>query len=440
MSRAPLRSLIALASVTSLVSLVSVVALSSLPRVAFGQTYTITAIRPEHGEAQAFAINEAGQVAGTQFGIGEDGFSRGFRWQAGVFTWMTSAQSETATSAFAISADGSLAGWARNEGSSLRAVRRGSSILQDLGVSSIGARGINDKGLAVGTLMLTEERERAFLLDRSGEIVPLGTLGGTMSRGLGINNDGLVVGDAMIEGDAAMHAFKLDDDDLTMVDLGVLKGGVHSHAYAVNDAGVAAGASEDEGGRLYPALFENGQVRKIGERPGRALDVNKHGDVVGSWEGIEAFLFRGGAAVPLASLVAGAEGWTLREARGINDAGQIVGWGYHGDTMMGFLLQPKGGDVAPAAVPGGTLRFRAQPSVTSGKSYLAFGMPLAGPSKVTLFSVAGRRLRGLEAPLGADGVEWDGRDDGGRQVASGIVLARLEGPGVEAVTRITIIR
>jgi hypothetical protein len=40
----------------------------------------------------------------------------------------------------------------------------------------------------------------------------------------------------------------------------------------------------------------------------------------------------------LSDLVDPASGWTLAQASGINDRGQIVGWGYHHGAPRGYKL------------------------------------------------------------------------------------------------------
>jgi probable HAF family extracellular repeat protein len=357
---------------------------------------------------------------------------------------MTPLRAEGESFAYALNASGTLAGWAKDSEFRLHAVRGGERFSDDLGATSGGARGINARGVVVGTTVAEETSERAFQRSPSGETIDLGTLGGTHSRAFAVNDAGLVVGDAGIQGDAASHAFAWSEASGRLEDLGTLPGGRHSHAYAVNAAGLVVGASEDGSHQFQPVRYANGKVERIGDKGGRAYGVNAHGDVVGSWGGCRAFVaLAGQEPIELKSLVGNAEGWEFWEARGINDAGQIVGWGIHEGGMRGFLLEPRdgagGAGDGTAALAGGTLRFRAQPAVTDGTSLLAFGLPLPAAGRITLFTVAGRQVRSLEAPLAATGVEWDGRDDAGRRVSSGLFLARLEFPGVKAVTRVTVV-
>ncbi|MHC4177250.1 MAG: PEP-CTERM sorting domain-containing protein [Planctomycetota bacterium] len=62
-----------------------------------------------------------------------------------------------------------------------------------------------------------------------------------------------------------------------------------------------------------------------------------------------AFLYDGSRMWDLNDLIDPESGWVLREARGINDAGWIAGWGYDSGeprVRRGFLLIPEPGTVA----------------------------------------------------------------------------------------------
>lgn len=74
----------------------------------------------------------------------------------------------------------------------------------------------------------------------------------------------------------------------------------------------------------------------------------------------------------------------------------------------------------------------AEPNPFSERTTISF--QLASPSKVSLkiYNAAGQLVRNLEQGRKAAGLHraaWDGRDDGGRRVASGVYLYRLEADG-----------
>ena len=53
-----------------------------------------------------------------------------------------------------------------------------------------------------------------------------------------------------------------------------------------------------------------------------------------------AYVYRGGAAFDLSSLVSDPGVWTLHEARALNDAGQILAVGEHDGQNVVVLLTP----------------------------------------------------------------------------------------------------
>jgi hypothetical protein len=76
------------------------------------------------------------------------------------------------------------------------------------------------------------------------------------------------------------------------------------------------------------------------------------------------------------------------------------------------------------------LRAYPNPMAAGGTTRVALSVAEAMSASLTVFDVSGRRIRALE-PLrfyapGQHEVIWDGRDDGGRRVASGAYFMRLE--------------
>ena len=177
----------------------------------------------------------------------------------------------------------------------------------------------------------------------------LGTLGGPYSHAYGLNNAGVVVGKADTPVFGQTHAFAWSDGQMN--DLGTL-GGANSLAYRINDRGQAVGSSETgTGGTRHAFLTTDGQMRDLGTLPGFddsvAYDVNGAGEAVGAAApapdapGQRALLWRGGQTVDLTRLLPPASGWTLDEARAINDRGQIAGLGHFHGQPRAFLLTPR---------------------------------------------------------------------------------------------------
>lgn len=83
------------------------------------------------------------------------------------------------------------------------------------------------------------------------------------------------------------------------------------------------------------------------------------------------------------------------------------------------------------------------PNPSRGHSILRYSLPAKGPAKLRIFSVSGRLVRTLvdgEVAGGARIAEWDGRDDRGREVPSGIYFGRLEVGAERRSAKLTLLR
>ncbi len=82
------------------------------------------------------------------------------------------------------------------------------------------------------------------------------------------------------------------------------------------------------------------------------------------------------------------------------------------------------------APPGLTLR--AAPNPLRGPATITYSLPVDGTMRLGIYDGTGRLVRALVNGLqraGAHRVAWEGVDDRGRAVPSGVYFARLEGPG-----------
>ena len=223
--------------------------------------------------------------------------------------------------------------------------------LGTLGGSTSDAHAIKSSGNIVGQSDTAGGVKHAFRLT-SGVLggagsTDLGTLGGTASQAWDINASGQIVGQSQITGDGAVHAFLLDSGTLSSGNsLGTLAGGTNSYAYALNDAGVVIGESEFAGsGSVRHAFSYNGSFTDLGTLGGSASvarDINSASFIVGAAQisggAQHAFFYDGTTMYDLNDYVTGAGGWVLVEARGINDANQIVGYGINSGQIHAFSL------------------------------------------------------------------------------------------------------
>ncbi|MGD0519249.1 MAG: PEP-CTERM sorting domain-containing protein [Thermoguttaceae bacterium] len=96
-------------------------------------------------------------------------------------------------------------------------------------------------------------------------------------------------------------------------------------------------------------LYSGSTITDLGTLGGtdsHALGINASGQVVGyayttGNAAYHAFLYSGSTMIDLNTLIDPLSGWTLSDAQAINNAGQIVGWGFNGSGYgHAFLLTP----------------------------------------------------------------------------------------------------
>jgi probable HAF family extracellular repeat protein len=134
------------------------------------------------------------------------------------------------------------------------------------------AIGINARGQIVGDSSQPGLR-RAFLWTplvpngAQGNMIDLGTLGGTFTQAIAINSSGQVVGRAFNTGNRKLLAFLWQDknrngrsDPGEMTVLPPLPGGTFSEALAINDQGVAAGRTNDRNRVIHAVLWDRGRI------------------------------------------------------------------------------------------------------------------------------------------------------------------------------------
>jgi hypothetical protein len=87
--------------------------------------------------------------------------------------------------------------------------------------------------------------------------------------------------------------------------------------------------------------------------------------------------------------------------------------------------------------------YPCQPNPFNPRTTIRYDLPESGPVCLSVFDVAGRRIRTLvddSMPQGSHEAVWDGRDSSGREVGSGSYLARLEFAGRVETVRMGLVR
>jgi probable HAF family extracellular repeat protein len=216
----------------------------------------------------ATAMNDRGEVVGR--GQTADGTYHGFRWRRGVMT--------------------------------------------DLG-DVINPLAINNRGQIAG-YRDTDAGGRAFVWTR-GRLRDLGTLGGSSSFALAINDRGQVVGTSATA-DGRNHTFLWTNGRMRQLPLDSVSG--------INNRGQVAGGVITEGGGFHAAVWRRGRVTDLGALAfdrSNTYGINQRGWVIG-WtfspeQDERGTLWRHGTRIDVGTL---GGSWTRLIA--VNDRGQIL--------------------------------------------------------------------------------------------------------------------
>jgi len=289
----------------------------------------------------ALEINERGQVVGSADNL--QGNRHAYLWEKGVMTDLGTLPGVRASEAWGINNLGTVVGIATNTGDIRDAFIWENGEMTELGDPDItkSALDINDAGQIVGQAFLPGGvgavaflYENGTLIDltsqgfcggfasdinqkgdipghgclwQDGQAIPLGSLGGTQTDPLDLNDQREVVGVAT-RADGSHRAFHWQNGTIT--ELPQLANWVSSEAQANNNRGQIVGAG--------------------------TILVSTAGTVT------QGFLYDPvHGMMDLLSTLPPDSGWSDLSPRGMNDAGQIVGAGSTLGTRHAFLMNPQ---------------------------------------------------------------------------------------------------
>ena len=318
------------------------------------QTYSMTDLGTISGMDYSVgrAINASGQTTGAS-GRNDSYIAHAFLNTSGSYLDLGTLGGDSAVGN-GVNASGEIAGYSTNSHNAYRAfISNGDSLadIGDLGGGSAVAYAINDSGQVVGSAVTSQGGNHPFLYS-NGQMIDLGTLGspeGTdwWNSAQGINNSGTVVGTSY---DAQGNFFGFVWANGKMAKMGTL-GGLWSQAYAINSNGQVTGLAYTKNGNAHAFITRpSGKLKDLGSIGGKfgttwGFAINDSGVVVGQGtykDTYHAFMYDGTRIKDLNKLVPKGTGWVLLEARGINNAGQIVCTGMRADgTQHMFLLTPR---------------------------------------------------------------------------------------------------
>ncbi len=116
------------------------------------------------------------------------------------------------------------------------------------------------------------------------------------------------------------------------------------------------------------------------------------------------------------------------------------------DVRAGFnLYTPTGiiGEEEPETIPGQFGLLPNYPNPFNPSTIIEFNIPTAGEYELVVYDILGRKVRVLSGgfhPGGAGSVTWNGDDQSGQPVPSGIYFSRLRGQGFESTCKMTLMK
>jgi probable HAF family extracellular repeat protein len=360
---------------------------STLPRVAYWECVTILLVSvtttfgygpyrvTEIPGTSASAINSYGQVTGWT-NVGSE--LHAFLWTPTVPNGTSGSQIDLGdfpgglfeAEAFGINASGQVVGYSNvAQGGhaflwSPTTPNGTTGSMVDLGLlpnanSSIGF-GINGRGQVAGYSVVMSQGPRAFLWTpsvtngSSGTMIDLGALSGGngTSEATAINNLGQIAG--FSQAPSTTHAVLWSPPNANgvrmLTDISPIPSGngVFSFPDGMNELGYLAGHSTGGSGShgiLWVPTTPNASVGtsvELGAIGSEVVGVSNIGDAVGFSGNVARIWPHEGGIIDLNTLLdpITGSGWQLAVAVGINDQGQITGYGTHSGVPASFLLTP----------------------------------------------------------------------------------------------------
>lgn len=292
--------------------------------------YHVAPVQFETRDTFLYAVNANGVAAGYQGST-----SHGVVWQDDA-PRVLSCQGDNApySDAFAINDAMQVAGSCYLNGANYAVVwdaaGNPTKVPNDT-VQPQAATGINNLGHVVG------DAGGVAYVWKGGKVKLLGTLGGTTSNAMAINDKGWIVGGSQTAGNATTQAFVYRNGQMENLNWG----GDYATASAVNDRGHIVGWRYTGSSFAEHAILDDGvSVTDLG-RHSDARGINHLDQVVGSWSG-HGFIYTHGRMYDLNTLLESTTptGWNIVIAYAINDSGVIVGWGTFNGAYQPVVLTP----------------------------------------------------------------------------------------------------
>jgi len=307
------------------------------------QTYTVMDLGTLSGNSvsKAYALNNVGEAAGTS---SSPTAAIAVMFSGGKATSISTLGGSVSV-ATAINGSGEIVGWNffdsnPNFNPQAFLYRNGSMTninSPSLFPSGTEAWGINSSGEVVGTGYLSDSNFHAFLYS-GGQMKDIGPAGAYQASAVAINTSGQIVGGYSLTSGAAGE-FLYSNGKMTTLPVPAGSNGVS--AFAINDNGEIAGAIYfSSGAPAHAARFSNGVWTDLGAIARAASNTAKGINLAGQTVGTAIFrqtqyhppkpgkhvpfISTNSGLVDLNTLIPSGTGFTLTDAVGINDFGQIL--------------------------------------------------------------------------------------------------------------------
>jgi probable HAF family extracellular repeat protein len=375
---------------------------------ASAQSFQISAVNPLSGDQTSIAmgINNAGMLVGTSYDANGNGHA--YYLQGGTQTALATLGGST-SEANGISSDGRIAGSSALSSGLTHACYWISGTPADADPANVYGPScgltINSAGVLAGYYTNSSSQPQGFTFNGL-VLAAVNYPSATQTTVNGINDQGLLVGSYTSSG----GVFGFIENGATFQTVPNLSGGTEGQANAVNLATDVAGWVTNSSDQEQAALWRNETLILLGDlggNYGEAMGLNNYGQVVGASNIAassytpaytangntssftaagslppmndslsHAFLWQNGTLYDLNAFLPGNSGWILQSAMGINDSGQIVGYGTLNGVLTGFVLTP----VASTPVNGaGTLALsQSAYSTTNGNGTVTITVTRTG--------------------------------------------------------------
>lgn len=271
--------------------------------------------------------------------------------------------------------------------------------------------------------------------------------------------DPVDINDHRVLVDRSFTVKRLDLNTMTAEDLGHPPGGyLATSAAAINEAGQVGGLAISTGGGncdRYAARYTDAVGWEIFSGCGQSngvSDMNEQGDLIMRLNVAPYVRFEGRGTFLIEDLIVNDVGhWYVSNYSGatINSSRSMAVFATNQVTGQSgtLLLTPE--ETAAIVGPGTSspttsLELSSSPNPFGSTTNIHYELPRSSNVVLLVLDVTGRAVRRLVGEgaqsAGPHAIQWDGRDDGGRQLAGGVYHLRLESGGHAEGGSIVLIR